>query len=343
MRPLWEHAGAPSGTVLILHVRVEYLLKMHRRRKRAASRSHADELVPLNTPTVTLDADVVLAQLRHYGAPSAFIAHVELLIPQVASLPVVEHVEFFSGDAAVTLSHQNRGRIAVPYEKKRDAVRENMLTELGYNYAVELALRVEPGGAALLAPVCSSWVFMNQGTAGRNIANPLGNVWSSTVRSANCLVARTVLLCMLLTCRGVFWVLEQPNGSLMQHHPYFQWMLSMIRVYRHAISMREYGAPSAKPTWLYSAHACVADVDRYACATRAVDDVALVTKYTDRAGKVRCSGGPRLKASQSYPAQFGQAICETYMQNAWAIKAAARERASFWSAEIAAGVSHGMN
>ncbi len=180
-----------------------------------------------------------------------------------------------------------------------------------------------------MAPVCSSWVFMNQGTAARTPFNPLGNVGLAYVREANCMVARCILLCVLLTCRGVHWLLEQPRGSCMQRHPYFQWMMSQIRIYRHSIAMSSFGAPSSKPTWLYSASACVADVDRYESTTMA-ERIQLVKTYKDAAGKLRCVGAPSLKASQAYPLQFGHAVLLAYLRNEAQIKAAAVERLSYW-------------
>ena len=66
------------------------------------------------------------------------------------------------------------------------------------------------------------------------------------------MAARCAILILLAAARGLFWVLEQPKGSLFQYHPLIQHVLSLIKVSRKHIRMGDYGAPSQKPTWLYT-------------------------------------------------------------------------------------------
>ena len=48
-----------------------------------------------------------------------------------------------------------------------------------------MALRLKRGGFALLATVCSTWVFINRATSGRSIWNPLGRRGVKCVEDAN--------------------------------------------------------------------------------------------------------------------------------------------------------------
>ncbi len=52
--------------------------------------------------------------------------------------------------------------------------------------------------------------------------------------------------------RLCFWILEQPKGSMMELHPMFQEFMNKIYTWKHSILMKDYGAPSQKPTWLYA-------------------------------------------------------------------------------------------
>jgi hypothetical protein len=42
---------------------------------------------------------------------------------------------------------------------------EDWLTVNGYAMALHLAMKIEDAGMAVLAPVCSTWTFMNSGTS----------------------------------------------------------------------------------------------------------------------------------------------------------------------------------
>ena len=67
------------------------------------------------------------------------------------------------------------------------------------------------------------------------------------------MVARVALLLMICEAKRVFYILEQPQGSLLQFHPRFQEFLGMVRkLFRISVQMKDFGAPSQKSTWLYS-------------------------------------------------------------------------------------------
>lgn len=51
--------------------------------------------------------------------------------------------------------------------------------------ALCMALRLKRGAFALLATVCSTWVFINRATSGRSIWNPLGRQGVKCVDDAN--------------------------------------------------------------------------------------------------------------------------------------------------------------
>ena len=66
------------------------------------------------------------------------------------------------------------------------------------------------------------------------------------------MVARCCLLIMLAASRGIWRVLEQPRGSLMEHHPCFQRLMGMMSIHRKFVKMGDFAAESEKGTWLYS-------------------------------------------------------------------------------------------
>ena len=263
---------------------------------------------------------MLLKRVCAWGAPLLFIKLLRLVLAALISckcdMVPLDFVEFFAGQQAVTLAMREAALAAAVFELKLDPLGQNMLTTLGFANAVTLCLTLKPGSGSLLAPVCSSWTFMNRGTSKRSIAVPYGASGVESVKQGNVMVARCVLLLILLAGRGCWWVLGQPRRSLLQEHPAFQHLVSVCPVYRHRIQMCHYGGNSRKSTWLYSNAAWIADVDAFRThdlpATHAVE---LATKSINKAGKVVVTGNAQLKDSQHYPKGFGKAICSLYMEH----------------------------
>lgn len=90
------------------------------------------------------------------------------------------------------------------------------------------------------------------GSTLRSRKNPLGRPDSQAVRDGNLLACRALLLMLLCSCRGIWWVLEQPGTSTMEFHPIFQALLRLVAVRRLRFRMARFGSPTPKPTILYS-------------------------------------------------------------------------------------------
>ena len=72
--------------------------------------------------------------------------------------------------------------------------------------------------------------------------------------AGNCLASRALILMLLCSAKGVFWCLEQPKTSTMEWHPLFQALLRLVTVRKISFRMARFGAPTPKPTILYSSH-----------------------------------------------------------------------------------------
>ena len=92
----------------------------------------------------------------------------------------------------------------------------------------------------------------SRGTTKRSSSNPMGDPSVKSVAEGNQMVSRCALLLIIAFCRGLFFVLEQPRGSLLEVHPAMQKIFRKFQIYRKAIKMGNFGAGSDKPTWLYS-------------------------------------------------------------------------------------------
>ena len=76
--------------------------------------------------------------------------------------------------------------------------------------------------------VCTSFTWINSGTHGRRLWQPLGNEHLEYVALGSRLLQRTVLLALLAWHMGAVFSIENPLGSLMAEHPGFQTMLQYL-------------------------------------------------------------------------------------------------------------------
>ena len=205
----------------------------------------------------------------------------------------------------------------------------NFMGEQGYCFAIFLGLKLRCASQSMLAPVCSSWVWMNRSTSGRSLSNIMGNLARDYVRSANQQVSRAILVCLLLTAKGTFWILEQPKGSLMEHHGRFQWLARRLGLFRVGFSMAKFGGETRKDTWCYSPFEFVLKLPEYftkpdwKASNATSSNCTIITEKAD--GTLSVSGGPGLKESQHYPPGFGKAITQIYFDHEHLVKAAFKD------------------
>lgn len=129
----------------------------------------------------------------------------------------------------------------------------DLRSSIGFLHALVQTCRLRAGrGGFLAAPVCSSFVFVSKGTTKRTASNPGGDESCPSVVAGNELMSRTLTLLWVCASLSIWWVLEQPKGSIMEMTAPFQYFIHKISTYRSHIAMKEFGAPSLKPTWLYS-------------------------------------------------------------------------------------------
>ena len=124
------------------------------------------------------------------------------------------------------------------------------------------------------------------------------------------MVARMVILIIFLLSRGVTFVLEQPGSSQMANYPRFQQLADKLVIYVCNTFMGAYGAGSRKLTtlrsnapWVMLLQKQLSDDDKVR-----VNSVGIATQYTNADGKRCATGGPKLKQTQEYHAEYGNAL-----------------------------------
>ena len=94
-------------------------------------------------------------------------------------------------------------------------------------------------------------LYRSRGSTGRSAGYPMGWERAATI-NANYMVSRLVLMLFICAAKKLFYVVEQPSGSLLQLHTAFQKFCKRVRIWRKFVSMEDFGAGSEKGTWLYS-------------------------------------------------------------------------------------------
>ena len=208
----------------------------------------------------------MLAQLRSFGVPlvalqlAAWVYAAGLV--DADGLGVLDGVEFFCGQQAVSKALRSHGLAIFGYDEKHHSVLQDIMTAPGYSFALSLALRIHPAGFVWFGIVCSSWVWISRGTTGRSTERPHG-IRSRYVSKHNAMASRVVLLWWICAARCILCCLEQPASSLLQLYSRFQQLASCTRLFRIREWLGYFKAESPMPVMIYSNFPAIATIKQY--------------------------------------------------------------------------------
>ena len=259
----------------------------------------------LNTQTNTIwPWDLVIV----YGLPGFCFA----LFPQEPDRNL-DFIEIFSGDQSVSTGIRLFGYHGQSVDA-RHGLHHDILEPSGFLKLLGLIWKVREFGLTFWAPPCSWWIWISRGTSKKSEACPKGDECNFKNKSQNRLVSRMCHLLWLCLHRRVFWIIEQPDSSVMSRYPRLARLLAAHRYVSAELSMGAYGGPTKKGTVLFGTSPNILSLAK-TCSELDKQDIAAsssgicVTRYvvtTDN--KRRSTGGPDLRQTQSYPIGFGAAV-----------------------------------
>lgn len=227
----------------------------------------------------------------------------------------LDFIEVFSGDQSVSIGLRLFGYCGLSVDARHGS-HHDILDPLGFLVILGMLWRVREYGLVFWAPPCSWWVWICRGTSKKSEAFPKGDQSNFTNKSQNRLVARMCHLLYLCLRRRIFWIIEQPDSSLMSHYPRLARLLIAHRCEYVKLSMGAYGGPIAKGTVLFGTCPIMLKLVKSMSAldksdirdSRAAGSLQ-VTRYTVMEdGTRRSTGGKDLRGTQSYPIGFGAAL-----------------------------------
>lgn len=123
-------------------------------------------------------------------------------------------VEVWSGCASVVQAARRQGMRAEPFDLV-NGPGQNILTKEGFSAALNLTMRIRPGGLLAMAPVCSSFVFANMSNTKRKRGHLEGDTSYLPVSNGNAMALAAAFLFQVAMSRDVKTSLENPAASLM--------------------------------------------------------------------------------------------------------------------------------
>ena len=215
----------------------------------------------------------------------------------------------------------------------------DILSPIGFCTLVAAIWRVRRFGFFLMAPPCSTWVFMSRGSTGRSRKGKnqwKGNKGNKKVRSQNRFMSR--LSCILELCRRrkVRHILEQPSSTMMlsSHKRLLKAKARNKKVEVKSIKQGAFCANSCKETFLQTdvpmgdtASYKLQELDKCAIQQYKDDGGEVSRAYLDKHGKKKHTGGRDIKGSQTYSYGFASFMA-LKCKAAWDISRAGPESIS---------------
>lgn len=241
-------------------------------------------------------------------------------------------VELWSGVGSIVSAAKAAGLAAAPFDKHRDhgvtdtadpSTTEDILLEAGFLRALGLVLRLRLGGLLWMAPVCSSWIFLNLAQTKRTrLHGPKfsGDERYVPVQQGNQMAEIAAFLFLIAALRGVHAVIENPAGSMMFSYEAFATACGLWRERFWAVvpycsfSTANLGERLGKRFKLMGTHPWVRRLALPCLCPGRVHKALHTLKFVN--GKRRVTGCKQaLKDSAAYPPNMGTAIIDAWMNN----------------------------
>ena len=223
--------------------------------------------------------------------------------------------EGFAGDQNWSSGMRLFGYTGLSIDKRYNTLHDFMMPA-GFLVVLAAAWKIIPKGWFHFAPPCANWILLCRGSTGRRAGD--NNEWRGRSDLPKCtynnkLVSRLCHILWLLSKRGVYWTIEQPDSSLMLQHSRLKNLIQRTGAKQIHFDMGHYGARSVKKTilvgtvpWLDKLQRKLTS-DQKQALSQGAEEFHVTKRYKDKDGKPCFSGGKDLKKTQSYPPGLGSA------------------------------------
>lgn len=225
----------------------------------------------------------------------------------------VDVVELWSGVGGVAAAARNVGLVAVEFDISRSPT-EDLTWLPGFRSAVQHVLSLRDGGLLVMAPVCSSFVWMNKVHTKRAAETGFaGDTSRPGVHLGNFMAQVAVFLWVLARHRGVRVVMENPPSSdIWKYTPVAEALRNEALVaavaHRCAYDVETpFGDRYLKAYKFVSTSSCMSEVEK-ACTCPGKEHKALVRRDGPKVTGIQGN----LTESQAYPKALGEALITAF-------------------------------
>ena len=260
------------------------------------------------------------SKLHQAKIPSWFVVMVLRVAASVKG-SLLYGVEAFSGKGELSSAFSQHVGAWEKFEIM-DNAKHNLLLQSGFEILVGLMLRIGKGGLLWMGTPCKSWVIMSRSYTQRSLARPEGPPphlcktpkQAKYLQEHNTLADRTALLAQLAYALHIYYVVEQPQSSILFRYQPIAKVLKETSASTVAFRMANFQGDSPKPLRLQGTGAWMqtfAEVNKYR--------QSLMLAIPSKRLVVSSSSGQftgiskELQASSGYTRSMGTAIAFSYL------------------------------
>ena len=241
--------------------------------------------------------------------PQAWVALMAACV--VMDTPLVG-TSLFDGCGSLSTAFQETFGAAGSVEILNDPEGQDILKAAGVKRYLTLLKSTVVDGVHCFGPPCCSWGFLTKVKSMRSPSNVLGARFDPWVAMHNRIASFVAMAITACTACGVWFMVENPKGSLIFEHPAMKAALQTVGARKVMISLRSFGHSSEKPLWLYGTAPWLEELEGLSARLRTA---ALGRPREQLAYNVDGSvtgNSDALSESAAYPADFSRAIASLH-------------------------------
>ncbi len=225
--------------------------------------------------------------------------------------PTLDVLSVFDGQGSLSRACSDAGLVTGSFEILSGTKHEDCLQEEGVQHFLTQLASVAANGLVWFSPPGCSWICFTRSKSKRSKTNPAGSSTDAWTLHHNQIADFVALALEACTARGLYFVLEQPAGSLLFDYEPISRALRMCQAGQVSVSLWDFGAESTKPLALWGTAPWLGRLrDRRPTLCGRRKRKRLVTYSCASVTGIGCE----LQASAAYPGPFSAAIAALHVE-----------------------------
>ncbi len=167
-------------------------------------------------------------------------------------------------------------------------------------------MRIRVRGLGWFAPECKTLGWIGRYGTGRTALTPSGDTSQSRIQLSNLQIGAVTAICLVLWLRDVYFIVENPKGSVMPELEPLKQFLKFVKQERPLVTtyMGAFGGESCKPLNFWGSWIHARSLSRKMPRDK--------TQLSSKKGAWTQGKPDALTSSSAYPENFGAAIAKVF-------------------------------